>query len=64
MTTLKQIEANRLNAQHSTRPVTIEGKAKASQNTLKHGLFAKSNLVQGELEKGVQSLCKRIFGIC
>jgi hypothetical protein len=51
MTTLKQMEANRLNAQYSTGPVTIEGKAKASQNALKHGLFAKSNLVQGELEE-------------
>jgi hypothetical protein len=51
MTTLKQIEANRRNAQHSTGPLTLEGKDKSSQNAIKHGLFSNAPLVQGEQEK-------------
>lgn len=35
----KQIEANRLNAARSTGPRTVEGKRRASQNALKHGLL-------------------------
>ncbi len=63
MTTLKQMEANRLNAQHSTGPVTMEGKAKASQNALKHGLFAKSNLVQGELEEELHVFASELWNL-
>lgn len=35
----RKIEANRRNAQHSTGPKTDEGKAKSSQNSIKHGIF-------------------------
>ena len=38
MATDKQIAANRRNAQKSTGPRTLEGKAKSSRNALKHGL--------------------------
>ncbi len=48
MSTLKQIEANRLNAQHSTGPRTEEGKRASSQNALKSGLDAESQFVIGE----------------
>jgi len=44
MASEKQIEANRQNAQHSTGPVTPEGKAAASQNAFKHGLRARKVL--------------------
>ena len=40
MATQAQLEANRQNAQKSTGPKTAEGKVKASQNALTHGLTA------------------------
>jgi hypothetical protein len=51
MTTSKQIEANRRNAQHSTGPITLEGKDKSSQNAIKHGLFSNVPLITGEQEE-------------
>lgn len=45
MATEAQISANRRNAQKSTGPKTASGKAKAGQNSLKHGLFAQKNVV-------------------
>ena len=42
MSTEKQIEANRANAEHSTGPKTPAGKAKSRKNAWKHGLTAKS----------------------
>lgn len=44
MTTTAQIEANRANAQHSTGPKTAEGKARSSQNALKHTLRASASV--------------------
>jgi hypothetical protein len=48
MPTLKQLEANRLNALKSTGPKTPEGKRVSSQNALKSGLDAESQIVPGE----------------
>src|ERR1035438_8125084 len=48
MATQNQIEANRLNAQHSTGPRSEEGKLASSQNALKSGLDAESQFVLGE----------------
>jgi hypothetical protein len=48
MATLKQIEANRLNAQKSTGPTTESGKATSSQNSLKSGIYTKTILIHGE----------------
>ena len=41
MATQLQIDANRENARHSTGPTTPEGKARASINSLRHGLLAR-----------------------
>jgi hypothetical protein len=42
MTSLKQIDANRLNALKSTGPRTVEGKQQSRQNALRHGLTAET----------------------
>jgi hypothetical protein len=48
MTTQAQVRANQANAQKSTGPRSAEGKEKASQNSLKHGLFAREGVIRGE----------------
>jgi hypothetical protein len=48
MTSFKQIEANRRNAQRSTGPTTFEGKQRSRANALRHGLTAET--VIGVLE--------------
>jgi hypothetical protein len=48
MTSKKQIEANRRNAQKSTGPKTSEGKSAVAQNAIKHGFTADSPLIPGE----------------
>jgi len=48
MTTKAQTHANRQNAQKSTGPKTPQGKAAASQNSIKHGLLARKNVIMSE----------------
>jgi len=48
MASAAQIKANRSNAQKSTGPRTPEGKDRASQNALKHGLLAREAVIVGE----------------
>ena len=49
MATLKQIEANRRNALQSTGPTSPDGKARSSQNAVKHGLSSNEFfLIDGE----------------
>jgi hypothetical protein len=51
----KQKEANRQNAQHSTGPVTPEGKAAVRLNALTYGLRARSLLIPGEDPRNTSS---------
>jgi hypothetical protein len=48
MSTIKQIQANRLNATKSTGPRTEAGKSVTRLNALKHGLFATDPIIPGE----------------
>jgi len=48
MATSAQIQANRSNARKSTGPRTAEGKERASQNAVKHGLLAREAVIVGE----------------
>ena len=51
-----QITANRANAEHSTGPVTPEGKARVAQNALKHGLTAKHLVVRDDQREEFETL--------
>ena len=63
-TTDKQIAANARNAQKSTGPITPSGKAKATQNALKHGLLARDIVVgietSEEFERFRDALAERL----
>ena len=48
MATLKQIRANRLNAQNCTGPSSAEGQARSSWNALKSGIHAESEVLPWE----------------
>ena len=54
--TEKQLEANRLNAEHSTGPITPEGKAKVSQNRISHGLCGRFRVLPCESQEQFDAL--------
>jgi hypothetical protein len=56
MATQKQVEANRKNAQKSTGPKTLEGRAAVRLNGVKHGLTAKTLVLEGESESDFKDL--------
>jgi len=55
LTTAERRKQNQLNAQHSKGPTSDEGKAKASQNALKHGFTAKVLTLPGENPDVIQA---------
>jgi len=57
MATVKQIEANRLNALKSTGPKTPEGKAVTKLNALRHGLRARTVVLPAEKSEDFHQLC-------
>ncbi len=61
MSTLRQIEANRRNAQKSTGPTSATGKAASSMNALKTGLHAKSLLLPEENLADLQLLIDEYY---
>ena len=61
MSTDKQIEANRLNAELSTGPTSPEGKAKSSLNAVKTGLTGRTVLLPSEDAALYTAHIERIF---
>jgi hypothetical protein len=51
-----QVTANRANAQSSTGPRSVEGKAAASRNSLKLGIHAQAMIIPGEDPAGLEQL--------
>jgi hypothetical protein len=60
MTSNKQIEANRRNARKSTGPRTQEGKDRASNNAVKHGLLSQDVLILGEDRDALWELSEQL----
>ena len=56
MSTIHQIEANRLNARKSTGPRSADGKAAASRTALKSGIDAQSEIIRGEKPEDLNAL--------
>ena len=61
MSTPRQIAANRLNAQHSTGPRSAGGKAASSANSLKTGLYARSQVIASEDPAELRALADQYF---
>src|SRR5689334_7021329 len=62
MSSQKQIEANRRNAQKSTGPVTPAGKSASSMNALKTGLYAMSLITRDERRADFEKLTAEYYG--
>jgi hypothetical protein len=58
MSTAAQVIANRANAQLSTGPRSVEGKAASSRNALKFGIYAKSLVIPGEEPAELEQLAR------
>ena len=56
MSTQKQIDANRHNAQKSTGPRSVAGKAVSRMNALKSGVHAESEIIRGENTADLETL--------
>ena len=58
MSSIKQIQANQQNAQKSTGPRTLQGKAVSRFNALKSGIDAESQTIPGEDPAGLDNLAE------
>src|SRR3954447_13077398 len=61
MSSQRQIEANRRNAQKSTGPTSVIGKAASSMNALKTGIHAKSLLLPTEKLADLEQLIHEYY---
>src|SRR5579872_4775180 len=50
---------NRANSEHSTGPRTEEGKARSSQNALRHGLLSRTPVLPSEDRAAYEQHCRR-----
>jgi hypothetical protein len=60
MPTEKQIAASRANGARSRGPVTPEGKRKSSRNSLRHGMLARTVVLDGESRERFNELCRSL----
>jgi len=58
----KQITANRANALKSTGPRSLSGRARSSQNAIKHGLTAQHVVLPGENPEEFEGMRHAMFG--
>jgi hypothetical protein len=58
MASAAQISANRANAQLSTGPPSVEGKAASSRNSLKLGIYSESLIIPGEDPEALAELTR------
>jgi len=61
MATQAQLKANRANCQKSTGPITSAGKTRVSQNPLKTGIYAESELIKGEDPERLAQLTREMY---
>lgn len=61
MTSKKQLLANQRNAQKSTGPLSLSGKKRASQNSLRHGLLSKHLTIFDEIPKDLTLFREHIY---
>ena len=61
MSTPKQTAANRANSKKSTGPRSAQGKAASRSNSLKTGLYARSQIIAGEDPTELRALSDRYF---
>ncbi len=61
MATDRQFAANRLNALRSRGPRTVDGRAASRRNALKHGLTARSLMIDGEDPNRFEELRAELF---
>ena len=61
MSSLRQIDANRRNAQLSTGPRSPEGKQASSRNALRSGIFAQAEIIPGESPEELAELAAEHF---
>ena len=52
---------NRANSEHSTGPRTAEGKARSSQNALRHGLLSRTPVLRSEDQAAYEQHCRQFF---
>ena len=61
MSSQRQIEANRRNAQKSTGPTSVAGKAASSMNAPKTGIYAKSLVLPSEKLADLEQLIDEYY---
>jgi hypothetical protein len=59
-TSAQQITANQINAQHSTGPITENGKITVAKNALKHGLFCQQLVLSNENNDDFSALLQNL----